>query len=210
MRRKELYAQLTTTLMMFSAVCVILPALWIPILHMWTGTSFPLLSQTNIVTVSIWLALPNVIPATSSILKRAKKSQQRDCRARWKLWNMICCCISTSRPKNAMPQASTRCITVLLSITTLGNACGKKSRRWTMDKVYILFTCNEWKDYASMRIAGVFDSLEQLKEGIKTCCLAGLMQFDGNACNQTFDLQALNERMTYGYANKYKINELLI
>ena len=79
-----------------------------------------------------------------------------------------------------------------------------------MDKVYILFTCNEWKDYASMRIAGVFDSLEQLKEGIKTCCLAGLMQFDGNACNQTFDLQALNERMTYGYANKYKINELLI
>ncbi len=75
-----------------------------------------------------------------------------------------------------------------------------------VNKVYILFSCNEWKEYSSMHIVSLHKNMESLKNAIQTEILNGNMEFDHIQDLFSLDhLSDINVRLTYEHADLYDI-----
>jgi hypothetical protein len=76
------------------------------------------------------------------------------------------------------------------------------------NQVYILFSCNEWKEYSSMRIASIHKNIQSLKKAIEEEVLNGNMEFDHIENLSSLDiLRDINTRLSYGDVQLYDIQE---
>ncbi len=78
------------------------------------------------------------------------------------------------------------------------------------EEYYALFSCNEWKDYASMRLIGVFTRAE-LNKQIREKIQKGDMEFDDDNIYSDDNLSAydINTLLKYGHVQELSINEVL-
>ncbi len=78
-------------------------------------------------------------------------------------------------------------------------------------KIYILFACNEWKDYGSMRLIGATTSVHKLRQMIAQEITLGNMGYDSLDLStkaqlhqlhkdaQRYTIADINNSLSFGY-----------
>lgn len=74
------------------------------------------------------------------------------------------------------------------------------------EKLYVLFSCNTWKEHSSMRLMGVF-SENQLRKKIKKEVLANNFEIDDEIYLTEGAIEKINDRLKYGYIESIYLNE---
>lgn len=79
--------------------------------------------------------------------------------------------------------------------------------------IYILFSCNAWKEYSSMDIVFVGDSLEALKTQIENEIINDNMYYESEELSSEeqlalFDEEADFNKLIYGFVDTFENNEL--
>ena len=71
--------------------------------------------------------------------------------------------------------------------------------------MYVLFSCDEWKSYNSMRVVGIYSCLEKLVQRIEKEVSEDNMELDDNYQNNTRDI---NNALTYGYVEYFDVDDM--
>lgn len=74
------------------------------------------------------------------------------------------------------------------------------------EKLYVLFSCNTWKEHSSMGLMGVF-SENQLRKKIKKEVLANNFEIDDEIYLTEGAIEKINDRLKYGYIESIYLNE---
>lgn len=77
-----------------------------------------------------------------------------------------------------------------------------------MENHYVLFNCNEWKNFSSMKLVGVF-TRPKLDEYLKKEISEGNMEIGRNELINSLSIQELNTSLKYGYVEEITINEVI-
>ena len=74
-------------------------------------------------------------------------------------------------------------------------------------ELYVLFSCDEWKSKSSMRLMGVFTTVEALWDTVCKLVEADDMEWSYNPTGQ--DPYSINSALKYGHINTVTSNELI-
>ena len=76
-----------------------------------------------------------------------------------------------------------------------------------MDFAYIVFSCNEWKDYSSMRVVGLAKNMSAVRRILDEEIHRRDMEIDGGDVWKYDDLSELNSALKYGYVEKHELQD---
>ena len=81
------------------------------------------------------------------------------------------------------------------------------------DNIYILFSCNAWKEYSSMRVVFVGDSVDFLEEKIRNEIREGNMCYSSEDLSVEEQLALFDEEfddnlLIYGFVDTYTNNDM--
>lgn len=78
-----------------------------------------------------------------------------------------------------------------------------------MREYYILFNCDEWKGYSSMRLVGVFNRTQLIKI-LKRRIKKGEYEFGRDIKEiDNLSIQEIDASLVYGYIQETRLNEIL-
>lgn len=79
-----------------------------------------------------------------------------------------------------------------------------------MEKVYLLYSCDAWKSYASMHTIGVFTDLSYLQNVIDVQVEKGIFTWTNttNSASECTTLNEINETLEFGYVEEVFANVL--
>lgn len=67
-------------------------------------------------------------------------------------------------------------------------------------RIYLLFFCNEWKEWSSMRVAAATTSPMMFRRAVKDFIKSGDMEYGANAADlDALDFEQINSCLQYGH-----------
>lgn len=78
-----------------------------------------------------------------------------------------------------------------------------------MDKIFVVYSCNEWGDYSSRRVVKPCKNMSAVRRVLDEEIHRGDMEISGNLIELTAneDLRALNDALTYGVVEAFDVEE---